>query len=383
MARVVRLQELKREGLEVNVPFLDLSRQTQEIQTQLLEVLKKLTDENRFIGGAEVDRFEQSFADYCGAGSCVALNSGTDALRLGLLACGVRAGDEVITSPFTFVATAEAISQTGVPVFADVEPDTFNLSAESAQNRISSKTRAIIPVHIFGLPADMKALGKLACEKDLVLIEDACQAHGGAIEGKRVGSFGDVAAFSFYPTKNLGAFGDAGATTTSSPQLDSRIRLLRNHGQTGPYFHEMEGYNSRMDTIQAAVLNLKLPLLEQWNRERRRLATIYSEELADLSEVVFQTVPEGFSHAFHLVAGLVEERSGLIEFLAKRGVEAKVIYPTPIHLLPAYEHLGYREGDLPNAEEVCRRVLCFPAYPGIHEERIVEVACLIRKFYVG
>lgn len=365
----------------MTIPFLDLSHQTREIQTRLLDELKTLTNQNRFIGGADVERFEKSFAQFCGAETCVALNSGTDALRLGLLACGVEPEDEVITSPFTFIATAEAISQTGILVFSDVNLDTFNLSVESVQGRISGKTKAIVPVHIFGLPADMMAFGALADKAGLAVVEDACQAHGAAIGEERVGSFGDAAAFSFYPSKNLGAFGDAGAATTSDSECDSMIRLLRNHGQTGPYFHQQEGFNSRMDTFQAAVLNLKLPLLDRWNKERQHLAGIYRGELEGLNEVVFQKIPEGYTHAFHLVAALVEDRQNLMKFLSEQGVETKVVYPTPIHLLPAYRFLGHQEGDFPNAEEVCRRVLCFPVYPGMGDDKVVEIATLIRKFY--
>jgi dTDP-4-amino-4,6-dideoxygalactose transaminase len=365
----------------MNIPFLDLSHQTREVQPQLLERLKTLTSENRFIGGAEVEDFESSFAHFCGAEKCIALNSGTDALRLALLACGIKDGDEVVTSPFTFIATAEAISQTGVPVFADVDLDTFNLSVESVRASLSAKTRAIVPVHIFGLPADMTGFGALAAAERFVVVEDACQAHGAAIGDKKTGSFGNAAAFSFYPSKNLGAFGDAGAVTTSDPECDSSIRLLRNHGQTGPYFHQQEGYNSRMDTMQAAVLNLKLPLLEQWNEERQRLAGIYREVLAGLSEVRFQKIPDGHVHAFHIVAALVEDRSRLMSFLLENGVEVKIVYPIPIHLLPAYSYLGHREGDFPNSEEVARRVLCFPAYPGMGDDRAFEAATLIRRFY--
>lgn len=375
------LPEYKGEELQVNVPFLDLSHQTRKIQPQLLDRLKTLTSENRFIGGAEVEDFERSFARFCGAKTCIALNSGTDALRLTLLACGIKDGDQVITSPFTFIATAEAISQTGAPVFADVDLDTFNLSVESVRSHISDKTRAIVPVHIFGLPADMISFVALATEEGLSVVEDACQAHGAAIGEKKVGSFGNAAAFSFYPSKNLGAFGDAGAATTSDPECDSTIRLLRNHGQTGPYFHQQEGFNSRMDTMQAAVLNLKLPLLEQWNEERQRLAGIYKEELEGLSQVFFQKVPEGYVHAYHIVAALVEDRSELMSFLLENGVEVKVVYPTPIHLLPAYSYLGHREGDFPNAEEVARRVLCFPVYPGMGDDKAFEAATVVRRFY--
>lgn len=365
----------------MRIPFLDLTYQTQQVAAGFQNRISELVASNGFIGGAPVEDFESSFAGYCGARECVALNSGTDALRFALLAGGVGPEDEVITSPFTFIASAEVISQSGRLVLADVEPDTFTLSLESVKSRLSSRTRAVMPVHIFGLAADMEGFGGLAAERNVFIVEDACQAHGASIGGRRVGTFGASAGFSFYPSKNLGAFGDAGALTTDDPDIARHTRLLRNHGQVAPYAHDIEGYNSRMDTFQAAALRLKLELLEAWNDERRRLAGLYRAELSGLEEVRFQRVPDGYVHVYHILAILVERRDELKAFLAEQGIDSRIVYPTPVHRLGAYRSLGYGEGDLPNAERVSREVLCLPMYPGLESAQVREVCGSIRQFF--
>jgi len=362
---------------------LDLSPQTAEVSESFRDKIAELVSRNQFIGGKPVAEFEAAFAAYCGSKNCVALNSGTDALRLGLLACGIGPGDEVVTSPFTFIATGEAISQTGKLVLADVEPDTFTLCPDSVRQRLTSNTRAVIPVHIFGLPADMTRLGDLARSRGLAVVEDACQAHGAAIRGRKVGTLGDAAAFSFYPSKNLGAFGDAGALTTDDDTIAERVNLLRNHGQVSPYTHSMEGFNSRMDVFQASVLSLKLACLERWNETRRRLASLLQSLLSDLAAVRFQKVPEGFVHVYHVLGALVEDRDRLMGFLGSRGIDTRIIYPTPIHLMEAYRGLGLGPGSLPNAEAVCRNILCFPMYPGMTEGQVEEIAGAVRHFYGG
>jgi dTDP-4-amino-4,6-dideoxygalactose transaminase len=367
----------------MRVPFLDLSPQTAEVQDDFLAAVRDLVSRNQFIGGFPVADFEAAFAAFCGSRHCVALNSGTDALRLALLAGGIEPDDEVVTSPFTFIATAEAVSQTGRLVLADVDPETFNLSPESALARLGPRTRGIIPVHIFGLPADMAALQGLCAGRDLLVVEDACQAHGAEIGGRRVGTFGDAAAFSFYPSKNLGAFGDAGALTCGDAELARRARLLRNHGQTGPYVHEREGFNSRMDSLQAALLVIKLGRLEEWNRRRGELAQVYRDELEGVDGVRFQKTPEGFRHVYHVLAARVDRRAELAAYLAGRGIDARVIYPTPIHLMDAYRYLDLGPGDFPNAEMVCAEVLCFPIFPGMSKEGAAEVARTARRFFVG
>lgn len=368
----------------MRVPFLDLSVQTNQVLDEFLAQAEVLVRANRFVGGEPVDRFEELFASYCQTSHCVALNSGTDALRLALMAAGLSPGQEVITSPFSFIATAEAISQAGGrPVFADVEPESFTISPQSVESKITADTFAVLPVHIFGLPADIPRLGKVADSRGLKLIEDACQAHGAEISGRRVGASGNPTSFSFYPSKNLGAFGDAGALTCSDPAVAERARLLKNHGQSGAYFHELEGYNSRMDTLQATLLSLKLASLDAWNNERRKLARIYGESLADVSEVRPQEAPKDFTHVYHVYALLAEQRDELLQFLNQNGVEAKVIYPSPIHLLPAYRHLGYRRGDLPGVELICSQVICLPLYPGLSDEDAIETSNLVKKFYAG
>lgn len=367
----------------MKVPFLDLSPQTAEVREEFLDAVGDLLDRNQFVGGSAVVDFEAAFAAYCGSPHCVALNSGTDALRLALLGGGIGPDDEVVTSPFTFIATAEAASQTGRLILADIEPDTFNISPDSVRSRLGSRTRAIVPVHLFGLPADMRALREVWGGRDLLVVEDACQAHGAEIDGVRVGGFGDAAAFSFYPSKNLGAFGDAGALTCRDSELARRVRLLRNHGQTGAYVHEREGYNSRMDTLQAALLRIKLDRLEDWNRRRRELAEVYRDELRDFGGIRFQKTPDGFRHVYHVLAARVDRRGELAAYLAGKGFETRVIYPTPIHLMDAYRHLGMGPGDLPNAEAVSSDVLCFPIFPGMSRETAAEIAGTVRRFYTG
>ncbi len=363
--------------------LLDLSSQTQAVAADFLLELTSLLRDNRFIGGEPVAAFEEAFADFCGVRHCVGLNSGTDALRLALIAAGVKPDSEVITSPFSFIATSESVSQTGRLVLADIDPETYTLCPKQVRERITPQTRAVLPVHIFGLPADMPALLRDAQEHHLVVIEDACQAHGAAIGSRRVGGFGQSAAFSFYPTKNLGAFGDAGALTTQDETLAERVRSLRNHGQFAPYLHREEGYNSRLDSLQAAVLLLKLRHLEGWNQQRRALASAYRAMLAEVEEVRLQKQPERYRHCYHLLAARVERRDELLEFLRSRDIEARAIYPRPTHLQEAYRHLGHREGDFPVAEAVCREVLCFPLHPGMGEPDARRVSRLVKEFYAS
>lgn len=367
----------------MRTPFLNLSYQTQAVLGDFLRRARELADLNQFIGGDTVREFEESFARYCGSAFCVSLNSGTDGLRLALLAAGVRPGDEVITSPFTFIATTEAVSQTGKLILADVDLETFTLSPETVEQQITERTRVVLPVHIFGLPAPMMELIFLSQRNGLVVIEDACQAHGARIFGQKVGSFGQSAAFSFYPSKSLGAFGDAGAVTSSDERVDARIRSLRNHGQVGQYEHVEEGFNSRMDSLQSALLTEKLKLLDEWIEWRRRLAKIYRQELAAVEGIRFQQEPDNYRHSYSLLGALVERRSQLIEYLAGREIETRIVYPTPIHLLAAYRHLNSPSGRFANAELLCERILCFPAYPGMPEEQACDVARAIRHFYEG
>lgn len=364
------------------IPFLDLTPQTRVVLDRFLHQARSLGEGNRFVGGEPVKAFEEEFARYVGTPYCVALNSGTDALRLALLAAGIGPEEEVITTPFTFIATAEAVSQTARLVLADIDPDTFQISPAAVENAVTTRTRAVLPVHLFGCPAPVQELARLAKNRNLFLIEDACQAHGAKVGEERVGSFGTAAAFSFYPTKNLGAFGDAGAVTCRDETLRQRILRLRNHGQVALYQHREVGFNSRMDTLQAAVLRLKLPHLDGWNQERRCLAALYQEILAGLEEIRFQKIEPGVEPVFHLLGIRAERRDQLKEYLAERGIETRVVYPTPIHLLEAYAS-RFRAGQFPAAEEVCRKVLCLPLYPGLGPGQVEQVALAIRRFYVG
>lgn len=367
----------------MKIPFLDLSYQTQAVLEDFLCHARGLAEQRQFVGGQPVEQFESAFARYCGARFCVAMNSGTDALRLALIAGGVGPGDEVITSPFTFIATAEAITQTGRLVLADIDPETFTVAPKEVESKLTTRTKVLLPVHIFGLPAPVVELRALAARRGLIVIEDACQAHGAAIGKQKVGSFGQSAAFSFYPTKNLGAFGDAGALTTDAESVAERVRRLRNHGQVGPYEHDEEGFNSRMDALQSVLLSLKLRFLEEWVQQRRRLAAVYRQELGGVDSVRFQKEPENYRHAYHLLAAIVERRAQLIEHLTARGVETRIVYPQPLHLLKAYRHLLYGPGDFPQAESVCEKVLCFPLYPGMTETQVLEAARAVRSFYAG
>ena len=367
----------------MRVPFLDLTRQTQSVLEEFLLSVRKLAKQNRFIGGAPVREFEETFATYCGVPYCVAVNSGTDGLRLALIGAGVRPQDEVITSPFTFAATTEAISQSGKLVLADIDPETFTLSTEAVKERLTDKTKVVLPVHIFGLPAAMEKFVPFCQRNGLTIVEDACQAHGAEIRGRKVGSFGQSASFSFYPTKNLGGFGDGGAVTSQSEAVSFRIRRLGNHGEVKRYKHAEEGFNSRMDTFQAIALKLKLKFLDQWIEQRRSLAKLYHQELQSVDEVQFQKEPAGCFHTYYVVAARVKRRSQLANYLADLGIETRVIYPTPIHLLEAYSYLNHHPGDFPAAEKLCQQVLCFPVYPGMAEADVLKVSCSVREFYAG
>lgn len=374
-----RILMLKPE-VDLNVNFLDLAYQTKTVKESVIPRLQELIERNQFIGGEAVSEFEKQFADYLNVEHCIALNSGTDALRLGLLAGGIHPDQEIITSPLTFIATAEAANQVGIVRFADVDIDTFTLSPESVNFNTTERTRAVIPVHIYGMPADMDAFETIARKENYLLIEDACQAHGSSISGRRTGGFGLGAAFSFYPTKNLSAFGDAGAFTTNDHSMAEKVRLLRNHGQSGAYQHDLEGYNSRMDAFQAIVLSQKLKFLDCWNSERQQIAAAYREGLRELKGLKFQASRSGCEHVYHLFPILFEQRTAIMEFLDSRNVQTRVIYPTPLHLMKAYRHLGYEKGEFPNAERICREVLCLPVFPGMQKAEVDFVIACIHEF---
>jgi dTDP-4-amino-4,6-dideoxygalactose transaminase len=356
--------------MNMKVPYFDLTAQYEGIRAEITAAIDRVCGKAAFILGEEVERFEHGFADYCGVKHCVALNSGTSALHLALLAAGIGSGDEVITTANTFIATAEAISYTGAtPVFVDIHPTTANIDPAQIKKAITERTRAIIPVHLYGRPADLNAIGEIAERHRLTVIEDACQAHGATYRGKRVGGFGHSAAFSFYPGKNLGAYGEGGALTTNDDQVANLGRALRSHGETTRYVHAYVGYNYRMDGFQGAVLNVKLRHLDEWTVRRRELSARYRHLLATARV----DLPEDSLDAdcvYHLFAAYVNERDRVRASLAEKGVQTAVHYPKPVHLQDAFQHLGYGEGSLPHTERACARVLSMPLFPEMTDDQL-------------
>ncbi len=359
----------------MQVPYFDLKAQYRSIRDEVLAALDRVAENASFILGEEVAAFEREFAVYCEAKHCVGLNSGTSALHLALLAAGVGQGDEVITTPNTFIATAEAISYTGArPVFVDIDPATGNIDPERVPPAVTSCTRAIVPVHLYGRPADLDPILRAAERGRIAVIEDACQAHGARFRGRRVGSLAAAAAFSFYPAKNLGAYGEGGALTTNDDRVAEAARTLRHHGETSRYLHASVGYNYRMDGFQGAVLRIKLRHLDEWTARRRSLAHLYRTRLAGTGVAMQEDDPEGES-AYHLFVVYVDRRDAVRSALAARGVQTAIHYPIPVHLQPAYARLGHRPGSFPHAERACERVLSLPLFPEMTTEQ-VEYAAL-------
>lgn len=371
---------------EQAIPLVDLKAQYSRIGQHVTRRISGVLEEAAFILGPEVDRFEEDFARYCGTAYAIGLGSGTAALSEALLVMGIGQGDEVITVPNTFIATAEAISHVGAkPVLVDVDPESYNLDPLLLEQAISEKTRAIIPVHLYGQTADMGAILHVAKAYDLRVLEDACQAHGAEHRGRRAGSMGTMAAFSFYPGKNLGAYGDAGAVVTDSAELAGRVRLVRNHGSRKRYCHEVIGDNARMDGIQAAVLNVKLAYLDAWNDSRRRNAAVYCELLRALVSDGLVTAPmesRWARHVYHLFVVQVEERvrDALVQHLNSKGIGAQIHYPVPIHLQKAYNWLGYEEGAFPVAERLAKRIVSLPMFPELGESQMEYIVGEVDKF---
>ncbi|MEE8161156.1 MAG: DegT/DnrJ/EryC1/StrS family aminotransferase [Acidobacteriota bacterium] len=364
----------------MKIPLVDLKIQHQTLTNELSEAVQQVMTHTDFILGQQVDDFEVDFALFCEGRHAVGLASGTDALHLGLLACGIGPGDEVITAANSFIATASAISFTGAkPVFADVDPETYTIDPASIRELITDRTRAILPVHLYGQPADMDPIMELAGEKELKVVEDACQAHGAQYKGKLVGSIGHLGAFSFYPGKNLGAFGDGGAAVTNDPQLADRLKMLRNYGQRQKYHHDFLAFNSRLDTLQAAILRVKLKHLAQWNSKRRAAASLYDQYLAE-SKFRSPVIAPYSTHVFHLYVIRSRERDELLTFLNQRGIGAGIHYPRAIPFQKAYQSLGYRPGQLPATERACAEVLSLPLFPEITEEQIQTVCSTVQEF---
>jgi dTDP-4-amino-4,6-dideoxygalactose transaminase len=366
------------------VPFLDLTPANEPLQESILEAFERTISSGSFTNGPEVGEFEAAFAAYCGTPECIGVASGLDALRLALLAKGLERGSEVIVPALTFAATVEAVVQAGgSPVLVDVAESDYNLDPTAAEAAFTDRTDLLLPVHLFGQLADMVSLERITNEHSLWILEDACQAHGAAREGRRAGTTGLAGAFSFYPAKNLGAFGDAGALVTSDASLAEHVQALREHGQIRKYEHDLEGYTARLDTLQAIVLLHKLPLLDGWNDQRRTAARLYNEGLADVGDLRLPPVPDGSDPVWHLYVVRTAEPERLAQYLAERGIGTGRHYPQPVHLAPAFARLGYAEGSFPVAEAVARECLSLPIFPGVTEEQLATVVEGVEGYFNG
>jgi dTDP-4-amino-4,6-dideoxygalactose transaminase len=358
----------------VKVPFLDLKAQYHSIKPEIDAAVANILETSQFVLGEEVAGFEREFAAYCGAAHGVAVNSGTSALHLAFLAAGIGPGDEVITIPHTFVATVAAIRYTGArAVFVDVDPVTFTMDPGKVEAAVTPRTRAIVPVHLYGHPADMDPILDVARRRKLVVVEDAAQAHGAAYKGQPVGSLGDMACFSFYPGKNLGAYGEGGLVATGNEEYARTIRMLRDWGQDRKYHHVVAGYNYRMEGMQGAILRVKLRHLEKWTEARRAHAARYHALLADTG-LGLPTEAPGSRHVYHVYAVRTREREALMKALGERGVQTGIHYPVPVHLQPAYADGAYSKGSFPHSEKAADEVLSLPMYPEMTEEHLQAVS---------
>ncbi|HET7467799.1 MAG TPA: DegT/DnrJ/EryC1/StrS family aminotransferase [Candidatus Dormibacteraeota bacterium] len=366
-------------GEKEKLPLVDLKAQHASIAAEVQAALDRVMANTDFILGADVAEFENEFARYCEAVHCVGLDSGMSALELGMRAMGIGPGDEVITPAGSFIASSSAVSFTGAtPVWVDVDATSYNLDPDLIEAAITPRTKAIMAVHLYGQPADMDRILAIGREHGLPVIEDACQSHGARYRGRRTGSIGAFAAFSFYPAKNLGAYGDAGALTTNDPELAGKVRMMRNYGQREKYDHVYLAWNRRLDTIQAAVLRVKLRHLDRWNASRRTIASLYDELLKD-SGVALPRVSGDVEHVYHLYVVQVEERERVQRELAEQGISTGIHYPLPIHLQEAYRDAGFDPGSFPVTEAAARRVLSLPMYPELTEDGVHRVAAALGR----
>ena len=360
------------------IPMLDIKAQHEPIKEEIRTALKEILDSGRFILGKNVDSLESEISSYLGAQHAIGLASGTDALYLSLRALDIKQGDEVITTPFSFIATAEAITYVGAkPVFVDIDHDTLNMDMAKVEEKITPNTRAIIVVHLFGLPADMNELTSLAKKYNLKIIEDCAQAFGAKYRESYVGSMGDCGCFSFYPSKNLGAYGDGGMLTTNSPAINERVRVLRNHGTVGAYKHDFIGYNSRLDEIQAAILRIKLRHIDEYNGRRQQIAQLYSSLLNDV--VKCPVTKDDRSHVYHQYTLRSSQRDMIAQALHENFVSSVIYYPLPMHLQVAFNYLGHKEGDFPESEAAAKEVLSIPIYPELGTDTAAFIAETISK----
>jgi dTDP-4-amino-4,6-dideoxygalactose transaminase len=363
------------------IPIADLGLEYEAIKKELTPLLETILRSGSYVLGSELSQFETALAGYLDVRHAIGVNSGTDALLLALRALGIGPGDEVILPAMSFFATVEPVMQLGAkPMFVDIDPVSYTLDPSAVSAKISAHTKAIIAVHLYGLPADLKTLSQISQQKGIPLVEDMAQAIGSTCEGKKAGSWGEIACLSFYPTKNLGACGDAGAVLTSDERLADRVRSLRNHGAKVKYQHEEVAYNSRLDEIQAAVLRLKLPHLEEWNKKRRALANQYTSALKGLPIILPQELP-GRNHVYHLYSIQSERSDELKTFLQEEGISTGLHYPFPLHLLPALKGLGYPAESFPVSEALARRTLSLPLYPFMSSEDVLYVADALRRFH--
>lgn len=367
--------------------LIDLERQYKSIKKSIGRAIKNTLEGGSFILGKNGEKLEAEIAKSVSTKFAAGLNSGTDALFLSLKAIGIKKGDEIITTPFSFVATAETIiAAGGKPVFVDINPRTFNIDPKKIEQAITKKTKAIIPVHLYGQMANMRAILKIAKKHKLIVIEDAAQAVGSKqlVAGKKrlsAGSAGDIACFSFFPTKNLGAYGDGGMITTNNEKVSEKIKMLRNHGSREKYQHEFLGYSSRLDELQAAILLAKLPYLKKWNEARRKIATYYTHELSGLKELITPLTEDGSYHIFHQYTLRTPRRDELRAFLGARHIPTSVHYPLPLHLQPALKYLGYKTHDFPESEKAAKEVLSLPLYPELREKELKEIVQTIKNFF--
>ncbi len=366
----------------MKVPLLDLTRQYATISDDINKAIQRVLDHSRCIMGPELNEFESSLADYCTVKNGIGVASGTDALLLSLRALGVGRGDEVITSTFSFFATAGVISRLGArPVFVDIDPRTFNIDPRGIAGAVTSKTKAIMPVHLYGQVAEMDEISSIAEKHNLAIVEDAAQAIGATYKDRKAGSFGRTACFSFFPSKNLGAYGDAGFIATNDDDLADIIKKLRVHGAKPKYYHSIVGYNSRLDTIQAAVLMIKLKYLPAWHEARRKRAARYDGLLQDIEQIITPVVHEHNYHIYHQYTIIAEDRDGLKDFLKSREIGIDTYYPLPLHLQDCFKELGYRKGDIPVAESLSEKVISLPIFPELMDEEQDFVAESIKEYY--
>lgn len=366
------------------VKIFDLQREYDELKEELAEIFDRVCRSGEFITGKELAAFEDAFARYTGVHFAAGVGSGTDALRIGGLALGLKAGDKVVTTPNTYVATVMALSVHGiVPVFCDIDPETHTMDPHALEKVLKAErgVKVCIPVHLYGHPCQMDDIIEVAGRFGVTIFEDVCQSHGALYKGRKVGTFGLAAAFSFYPTKNLGAYGDAGCVVTADRKLCDTVRSLRNYGQQEKHLHAIEGFNSRLDELQAAILSYKLGRLDAQNEKRRHLADLYRWDLEDETPVVLPVEKEWAHHVYHLYVIRTKDREALSQFLKSRGISTLVHYPTPVHLQQAYRHLGHKKGDFPVAEKAASEILSLPLYPTLTEEEVVSVSSAIKAFY--